>query len=410
MTTFTDRAASLAGLGWPGVPLEPCGPGIYVHIPFCLAKCAYCDFNSYPARGGVPEWYLAGLARDIAREAGAWPERFETVYFGGGTPSLLEPGQVAGIMECLANSFMLAAEPEITLECNPATVTRASLACYRAAGVTRVSVGVQSLSEQELRVLGRKHDPDQALAALAAARRAGFADVSADVMIGIPGQTAASLAATLKRVVDRVTHVSVYMLTIEPGTPLADWVLGGLVREPDDETLADLYQRAASILAAGGLARYEISNFARAGRPSRHNLNYWRRGNYVGIGAGAHSHRYGRRCAKIRSPSDYSRASASSASVVDFEETLSADQQVLEEIMLGLRTSMGIAARLPERLTPAGRAALAGKVRELVRGGLVVRECDTFTLSPKGILLHDAVCGELARALSAARSGTHLPN
>lgn len=382
----------------------PAGPGIYVHIPFCLAKCTYCDFNSYPSREGVPDWYMTALSRDIAGEAGLWSERFGSVYFGGGTPSLLRPEQAASLMRCLKNAFTLAPESEITLECNPATVTQASLEAYKAAGVTRLSVGVQSLSEQELRVLGRKHNPGQALAALDMARQAGFHDVSADVMIGVPGQTEASLRATLAAVVDRVPHVSVYMLTLEPGTPLADAVSCGLVRGPDDDLLADLYEHAVGILAAAGLARYEISNFARKGYPCRHNLNYWRCGNYVGLGAGAHSHRNGRRYAKVGSPRDYSEALAGPAGGVEhveYDELLSSEQRMLEEIMLGLRTSRGIAAGLPGRLPPAGPAALDAKIGDLVRDGFLVRKCNVLTLSAKGVLLHDAVCEEIACALLA---------
>ena len=396
MRDLTENPACRAGPAGPRA-----GQGIYVHIPFCIAKCFYCDFNSYPTDRGVPDWYVAALTRDIACEAGLWPERFATVYFGGGTPSLLEPQQIETIIGCLKDHLSLEPGCEATLECNPATVTRAKMAAYRAAGVTRLSVGVQSLCEQELRVLGRMHNCDEALTALVMARQAGFLDVSADVMLGIPGQTTASFEATLAGVVDLVTHVSVYMLTIEPGTPFAESVSRGLLREPDDDLLAGLYEHAAGILAASGLARYEISNFAREGYMCRHNCMYWRCGNYVGLGAGAHSHRYGRRCAKVRNPKAYSDALASSSSAVEYDEALTSEQKMLEEVMLGLRTSRGIAARLPEEFPFPGRAVLAAKLHSLVKGGFLVRKRNLLKLSPKGVLVHDAVCAEIARALPA---------
>lgn len=421
--------APVAGSGSP-----PTGPGIYVHIPFCLAKCTYCDFNSYPSDVGVPGWYVNALAQDMAGEAHRWSRQFASVFFGGGTPSLLRPEQVVGIMMGVRSGFDLAPEAEITLECNPATVDQTSLDAYRAAGVNRLSVGVQSLSEQELRVLGRKHDPDEALAALGMAWQAGFRDVSADVILGIPGQTEASLEATLKTLIDGVTHVSVYMLSIEPGTPLAAAVSRGLVRDPDDDLLADLYQCAVSILTANGLARYEISNFAREDNACRHNLNYWRCGDYVGLGAGAHSHRGGRRYAKVRDPWDYAEVLGAACPgvgclagtsghdevavaawgggsgnetrrLIDYVEDLSSEQQMLEEIMLGLRTSWGISAGLPGRLAPAGGAALGSAIDGLVRAGLLVKASNTLTLSPKGVLLHDAVSIEIASALPTPPAG-----
>jgi putative oxygen-independent coproporphyrinogen III oxidase len=291
--------------------------GIYVHIPFCLAKCAYCGFNSFPVSGGVPDYYVAALSRDVAAEAEGWRRAapgpsaaFDTVYFGGGTPSLLSPDQLATILASLRAGFGIRTGAEISLECNPATAGPIELAAFHELGVSRLSVGVQSLAEGELKVLGRLHNADEALRALDHARRAGFTDVSADVMLGLPGQTRDTIRSTLDGVGRRAGHVSAYMLSVEDGTPMADMVSRGDLTPPGDDTLADQYEFADRVLGRLGFKRYEISNWSLPGRRCRHNGIYWGRGDYVGVGAGAHSHAGGVRWSKIIDPRRYAEALA----------------------------------------------------------------------------------------------------
>jgi oxygen-independent coproporphyrinogen-3 oxidase len=391
--------------------------GIYVHVPYCLAKCRYCDFNSYPVRGGVPGSYIEALVTDIEAEGLLWredrpvpgdavpgDEGFATIYLGGGTPSLLSPEQARTIVGALRSSFAVAADAEITMECNPATVDLPKLEAFRACGINRLSVGVQSLDPRELAFLGRLHGPGEALEALAWARRAGFEDLSADLMLGIPGQTHRSFEASLDGVLTGLTHVSVYMLTAERGTPLAEMVAGGLAVLPDEITAARQYERAARLLAARGFRRYEISNWCLEGHRCRHNDIYWRRGEYVGVGAGAHSHRGGSRSAKIADPGRYARALNAGGNAVEFQETLTGRQVMLEEIMLGLRTDSGLKPSLLARGRGAWRSVLDARLADLVAGGLLVKGRNNLTLSPKGVLLHEAVCGFLADGLTGANT------
>lgn len=391
--------------------------GIYVHVPFCLAKCRYCDFNSYPVKGGVPDRYVGALVKDIEAEGLLWrgdrpgsegaasgAEGFATIYLGGGTPSLLSPEQARTIVGALRGAFAVAADAEITMECNPATVDLRKLEAFRACGVNRLSVGVQSLDPRELAFLGRLHGPGEALEALALARRAGFSDISADLILGIPGQTHRTFEASLDGILDGLTHVSVYVLSAERGTPLAEMVDGGLAVLPDEITSACQYERAARLLAARGFRRYEISNWCREGRRCRHNEIYWRRGEYVGLGAGAHSHRGGSRSAKIADPDRYARSLDAGGTAIEFEETLTRRQVMLEEIMLGLRTDSGLKPSLLARDCGAERSKLDGRLADLVAGGLLVRNRNSLTLSPKGVLVHEAVCGFLADALPGANT------
>jgi oxygen-independent coproporphyrinogen III oxidase len=380
------------------------GRGIYIHVPFCLAKCSYCNFNSCPSDEGVPDAYVRALVRDMECEAADWREDpggggFASVYIGGGTPSLLTPEQMSCITSSLASHYGLAADAEVTVECNPRTVDRRKLGAYRSLGVNRISVGVQSLAAGELRLLGRIHEPADALGALEEARAAGFTDLSADVILGIPGQDPGSLSATLRGILGRVTHVSAYVLTLEAGTALERLVAGGRVKMPDEETVIGLYGLARTVLAEAGLAPYEISNYSLPGYRCRHNEVYWRRGSYVGFGAGAHSHRDGLRYSKIQDPVRYVQAVGRPGGVVDFSEVLTPCQMLLEEVVLGLRTVEGVgfeglAGRYDLELDRLSRL-----LDDLVLNGLLVRKGKNVTLSPKAVLLHDAISEEVAAVL-----------
>jgi len=375
--------------------------GIYVHVPFCVSKCPYCSFSSYAVRGGVPQAYATAILRDMEREARDWEgSRFTTVYFGGGTPSLLSTGQASAVMSALRERFSIDARAEVTLECNPATVDREALSAFRQIGVNRLSIGVQSLNAGELVALGRIHDPADAIDAIALSRAAGFDHISADVMLGAPGQTERSLTRTLEGLVGVVDHVSVYMLTVERGTLFHTMASRGLLSPPEDRLLADLYELAAELLASSGLSRYEISNWARGDHRCEHNMLYWERGDYLGIGAGSHSHRAGRRYSKLRDPDRYARSLASGSVAVDFEENLTAEQAMLEEVLLTLRTARGLDLKALA-WGSAARGGLRRKVGDLVRAGYAVTYGKRLTLSPKGLLLHDEISAEIAAALSA---------
>ncbi len=269
-------------------PLQPPPRSLYVHLPWCLQKCPYCDFNSHARRRPVPETaYVDALLADLQADLAGLPlAPLVSIFFGGGTPSLFSPAAIGRLLEGIAERSPLAAEAEITLEANPGAADAARFAGYRAAGVNRLSIGVQSFDDGALRRLGRIHDGAAARAAAEAATTAGFTRLNLDLMYALPGQ---SVAAALEdvRLGMALTgdHLSHYQLTLEPGTPFATSPPADL---PAEQTLADMQAEAESLLAGGGFAHYEVSAWARPGGASRHNLNYWQFGDYLGIGAGAH--------------------------------------------------------------------------------------------------------------------------
>ena len=286
--------------------------GVYVHIPFCRAKCRYCDFNSYAGREGLTPDYLAALAVEMEaaapRRAAA---RARTLYLGGGTPSLLAPSQLARIVEQTSRLFGLSARSEITLEANPGTVDEIYLREARRAGINRLSLGVQSLDERRLRFLGRIHSAAAAGEAYHAARRAGFANVSVDLIYCLPGETPEELRADLARAIALAPeHLSLYGLSIEEGTPLAAAVAAGQVAPTSLDDSAALHEVAAETLEAAGYVQYEVSNWSRRGPGGKlfrcqHNLGYWRNQPYLGFGAGAHSYFGGRRFSNAADPGQY---------------------------------------------------------------------------------------------------------
>ncbi len=343
--------------------------GVYVHVPFCVQKCAYCDFVSYPAPDieSLAPAYLGAvlgelrLRQDELRCVGP----IETVYIGGGTPTCVPPRLLGGFIEELLQAIRAAGtaadtigpanDIEVTVEANPGTVDRAGLAALRAAGANRLSLGFQSLADRELVALGRIHSAQDCLRAYGEARAAGFGNISVDFMLGTPGQTRASLTSTADAVIDLgPEHVSAYCLSLEPGTPLADAARAGAVSVPDDDDAADLYDLFVARMAASGYARYEISNFARIGFESRHNMGYWRNGEYMGLGAAAHSHIRVRSAASIPAAAvgirswntplvtDYIDAVSRGDRPVAGREMRTAHEEARDALMVGLRTSVGI--------------------------------------------------------------------
>ncbi len=378
------------------------GFGIYVHWPFCLQKCPYCDFNSHVREGVDEARWRAALLTEIDHAAGEAPDRTVTsVFFGGGTPSLMGPATVAALIERLAERWPLDPDVEITLEANPTSVEARRFAGYRAAGVNRVSLGVQSLDDAALRFLGRGHSAAEARAAVATAH-AHFERVSFDLIYARPGQTTAAWRAELGEALGLAgEHLSLYQLTIEPGTRFHNLARRGLLAVPDGDAAAALYDTTQEAMDAAGLPAYEISNHARPGAASRHNLTYWRSGDYVGIGPGAHGRVTDRGAAlavrRIRSPERW--LAAVERGGVGTEECIAVapDDRVAEVLMMGLRLTEGVPAdRFRARTGRAiGEALEPARLAPLIEGGLL--ECDAAGLraTAAGRRVLDAVLGAL---------------
>jgi putative oxygen-independent coproporphyrinogen III oxidase len=328
--------------------------GVYVHIPFCRRRCDYCAFATWSDRYEMWPRYVDACIADAHRLARFARGPATSVFFGGGTPSLLPADALVGILEALRRSVGLALGAEVTVECNPETVSAAKLAAYRAGGVTRLSFGAQSMVPHVLDALGRQHDPASVVSAARLAAEAGFAgSYSVDLIFGAVGETMADWRASLEGVLSldpAPSHVSAYALTVEPGTPLA----GEPARHPDDDDQADKYFLADNVLTGAGLGWYEISNWARPGRRCAHNLVYWAQGEYLGLGCAAHSHLVfpdgsARRWWNVRTPERYCRLVQQDAGVEALGETLSPRQRAAEALVLVLRTSAGV----PTDVVPA---------------------------------------------------------
>jgi oxygen-independent coproporphyrinogen-3 oxidase len=339
--------------------------GVYLHWPFCLSKCPYCDFNSHVRHSAIDEArFVRAFAAEIAATAERAPGRtVSTVFFGGGTPSLMQPATVAAILDEVARHWAVAPDVEITLEANPTSVEATRFRGYRAAGVNRVSLGVQALDDAALRQLGRLHTAEEALAAVAIARRI-FERYSFDLIYARPQHTAQGWAAELARAIgEAAEHLSLYQLTIEPETPFATLAAAGKLAVPDDDHARELYDVTQAVCAAHGLPAYEISNHARPGGECRHNLVYWRGHEYAGIGPGAHGRLDidGRRFATAtekRPEAWLARVEAAGHGLV-VDEPLTAEERADEFLLMGLRLAEGI--------DPARYAALAGRPLDAAR-------------------------------------------
>jgi oxygen-independent coproporphyrinogen-3 oxidase len=353
--------------------------GLYVHVPFCLTRCGYCDFNAYAGLGHLSARYVAALRREADLAAPAWEgERFASVFFGGGTPTTLEPGALLGVLAHLRARFAVAPGAEVTVEANPDTVDARSLARLRAGGVTRLSLGAQSFDPAVLAALERVHGPGSVRRAFAAARAAGFGNVNLDLIYGAPGETLASWRRTLEEAIALgPEHVSAYALTVEPTTPLGRKVAAGLVPVPDPDLQADMYELACELLRGSGYLHYEVSNWARPGFECLHNLGYWERRPYLGLGAGAHSARGDRRWWNLRPPLAYLRAVEAGRLPVGGGERLGPGAVRFEETFLRLRTFRGL---------PAAEVR-AEAAEELIDRGLLVRSDGRVVPTERGALL-----------------------
>jgi putative oxygen-independent coproporphyrinogen III oxidase len=371
---------------------------LYVHWPFCVSKCPYCDFNSH-VRDQVDQaaWRDALLA-DLAHEAAALPGRtVSSVFFGGGTPSLMPPETVAAVLEAAEHAWGFTPEVEITLEANPSSVEAARFADLAAAGVNRVSLGLQALDEEALRFLGRAHGVDEGLAALGVAQRE-FARVSFDLIYARPGQPLAAWEAELGRALAFGTeHLSLYQLTIEPGTRFATEAAAGRLTIPDGDAAADLFEATRAMTAAAGLPAYEVSNHARPGAESRHNLTYWRYGDYAGIGPGAHGRRGGLATQRHRKPENWMAAVARNGHGAQEETPLTETERAHEALLMGLRLREGV------DLARIGRGWIdEGAVARLSGQGLVTLDSERLRVTEAGMLLLDAILPEVVRETELA--------
>ncbi|MEO7634209.1 MAG: radical SAM family heme chaperone HemW [Sphingomicrobium sp.] len=369
---------------------------LYIHWPFCVSKCPYCDFNSHVRAGIDQDAWRDALLADLAHEARLLPGRTLTsIFFGGGTPSLMDPGTVAALIAAACRHWPPSQNIEITLEANPNSVEAARFADLAAAGVNRLSLGLQSFDDGALAFLGRAHSASEGLAALDIAQRQ-FARVSFDLIYALPGDDEARWAATLQRALALgTTHLSLYQLTIEPGTRFATDVAANRLVPLDPDRAAELYEMTEEMTAAAGLPAYEISNHARAGHESRHNLTYWRYGDYAGVGPGAHGRRLGLRTVRHKKPENFLSAIVRNGHGLVEEELLLPTEAADEALVMGLRLAEGIdAGQLADRF---GLATMVDwtAVERLVNSGHMVRSGNRIAATAEGRLLLDSVLGAI---------------
>ncbi|MBI2869879.1 MAG: radical SAM family heme chaperone HemW [Chloroflexi bacterium] len=359
--------------------------GLYIHVPFCARKCAYCDFYSLPDQAHLAGRYVDAVLREAQRYRG---QVCHALYLGGGTPSLLGAGHLGRLLDNLGAVFDLSRLEEATIEVNPESATPELLATARTKGIDRLSIGVQSLADYELKSVGRVHSAAQAVAAIERARQAGFDNISADLIAGLPGQDWGSLRSSLAALLELgIGHLSLYMLSVEAGTPLFFNLPGDL---PADDAQAELFEQAGRLLAGAGFGHYEISNFALPGRECRHNLNYWRGGEYAGLGPAAASHLKGQR---YRNRADLHSYLENPTKVVEDVEQLDIKNKAAEEAMLRLRLlAEGLdMAVLAGRYGQANVREINSRLNEMARQGAVEIDGTVFRLAASRVLTSNPV-------------------
>lgn len=388
------------------------GPlALYVHIPFCETRCPYCDFNTYSRLEALIPAYIPALRAELT----LWGEALghplaRTVFFGGGTPSYLPSPDIASVLETIRLAFQVDEGAEVTLEANPGDFTLRKLEDYLAQGVNRLSIGVQSFDDRLLRVLGRRHSASQAIEAYHMALEAGFHNVSIDLMFGLPHQGLEDWQATLATAGELAPrHISMYCLTLEEGTPMERWVRTGALPEPDPDLAADMYLLAQEVMEGLGYRHYEISNWARPGYESRHNLTYWRNQPYLGVGPGAHSYLAGHRFANLKSPREYIRRLQRSAGAAQVGRPLDAEAirampavealeavgmrlEMAETMMLGLRLDTGIdPGEFQRRFGQLPSQAYPDAIAELTTLGLLETRGGALRLTRQGRMVGNQV-------------------
>lgn len=365
--------------------------GIYVHIPFCVKKCNYCDFLSFPLKTDTDcrktENYVKALQQEIRNpfKLPESPAEVDTIYFGGGTPSLLSEWQIGAVLEMINRKFLVNPKAEITMECNPGTVTAQSLRAYRELGINRLSIGIQSAVEKELALLGRIHTFSQAKQAVSWAREAGFTNLSVDLMSAVPGQTLASYEHSLREILAlEPQHISSYSLIIEEGTPFYEKYKDSPPVE--EETDRKMYEMTQQMLVDRGYARYEISNYARPGYESRHNTKYWIGEDYLGVGLGASSKIGKFRLKNETDMTTYLEKLGNGETVTFVEEKLSEEDEKFEFFILGMRCRKGVSLKKYKERFGEDASLRYGKTIEKICGmGLAAREEDRLFLTDKGI-------------------------
>jgi oxygen-independent coproporphyrinogen-3 oxidase len=367
--------------------------GIYIHVPFCASRCGYCDFNTYtPGELGptTPQHWLDALRAELDQAAAAvGPIRVDTVFVGGGTPSLLGATGLTSVLDAVRRRFEMADDAEITTEANPESTSPEFFDGLRAAGYTRVSLGMQSISPGVLAVLDRAHSAGRAPAAAGEARAAGFDHVSIDLIYGTPGESDADLSDSLEAALTAgVDHLSAYALVVEEGTALARRVRRGEIAAPDDDVLAERYEIVDATLSGAGLSWYEVSNWSRPGGQCRHNLGYWNGGQWWGAGPGAHGFVGRLRWWNVKHPGTYAERLGAGDSAAAGHEMLDDDQRHVEQVMLGIRLRSGLPLAV---LSPDERV----RARHALDAGLLSREREHLVLTARGRLLADAVVRDL---------------
>ncbi|MGA5483432.1 radical SAM family heme chaperone HemW [Pseudomonas fluorescens] len=388
----TDSSASSLIIGGAAsshrAPLPTLPPlALYIHIPWCVRKCPYCDFNSHTASPMLPEQeYVDALLADLDQDLHAvYGRELTSIFFGGGTPSLFSAEALGRLLKGVEQRIPFAADIEITLEANPGTFEQEKFVAYRKLGINRLSIGIQSFQQEKLEALGRIHNGDEAVRAAGMARQAGFDNFNLDLMHGLPDQSLDDALSDLRQAIAlKPTHISWYQLTLEPNTVF--WNQPPVL--PEDDTLWDIQEAGQALLAEHGYAQYEVSAYAQAGRPARHNLNYWSFGDFIGIGAGAHgklSHPDGRivRTWKTRLPKDYLNPAKSFQAG---EKSLSNDEMPFEFLMNALRLTAGVESRLYPERTGLSLDTLAEGRREAEQSGLLQVEPSRLAATERGQL------------------------
>ncbi len=395
-TTTTGATGPRAGADDLAEPVDR-NFAVYVHIPFCDYHCSFCDFAVVVGqKARVPAYIDAVIAELDLRLVGRPKPVVDTVFFGGGTPGSIDPKYIAAVLDALRQSCDLAPDAEITLEANPGNHDPSFWPALRDAGISRVSIGIQTLDDRILREVGRLHSADDALAALRAVHEAGFTSVSADLMFGLPGQTLEGWKDTLDRVLsENVNHVSVYGLIIEPGTPMERGIRRGTIHPPSDDDAADMYEYTIDALAQAGFSHYEISNWGKPGLQSRHNMTYWRHDPYIGLGIGAHSYLDGVRSANHRGIARYVQTVGKGALPVARLDPIGPERARADAAMLGLRLVAGI--HLPpfnDRFGGDLVAAHAEAIDRFVSGGLLEIVDQRLRLTRRGYLVANQIWQE----------------
>lgn len=363
--------------------------GLYVHIPFCIKKCKYCDFNSFSFKKDDKKRYLNALYKQMENYRG---EKLDTVFVGGGTPTCLENGEIEKLLKKINDVFSLSEDCEFTMEANPGTVDSKKLEIMLTGGVNRLSVGVQSFNDGELAAIGRIHSADEAERTISAAKACGFKNISIDLMSALPGQTSESFEKSLKKAIDlNPQHISCYSLILEDGTPLYKEYIENKLILPDEDTERYMYSRACEILEQNGYYRYEISNFAKNGKRSRHNLKYWNCDEYIGIGLSAHSYLDGKRFSNTNDFEQYNSGEFFSGE----EEILSKEDKISEFMFMGLRKTEGVSkTEFLNRFSIAMEDVFAKPILKFVKMGMLIDENDFIRLSDDAVSVSNRIMCE----------------